>query len=160
MVNGKQLTIAWYVDNNKISHFDPKVVDWLIAEIEKKHDKMTVCHGKKHTFLGMNIEFLEGGKLKILMKDYISEAIKDVSEEVKCKATSPAAKGLFEVDSKNKCFSRKKSDVFHSIFAKLLYFCIWSRFDTSLAVAFLTTRVSKKYQTRLVKIETIIALFK
>lgn len=58
LVNGQRLTIAWFVDDNKISHVDPKVVDWLITEIEKKHEKMTVCRGNKHVFLGMDIEFL------------------------------------------------------------------------------------------------------
>ena len=34
-VNGNQLTIAWYVDDTKISHVDPRVVTWLLGEIEK-----------------------------------------------------------------------------------------------------------------------------
>jgi hypothetical protein len=124
MVNGKQLTIDWYIDDNKISYVDPKIVDWLIAEIEKRHDKMIVCRGKKHTFIGMDIEFLDDGRLKILMKDYISEAIEDFNEDVTRKAASPAAKGLFEVNSQSKRLSQDKSDKFHSIVAKLLYVCI------------------------------------
>lgn len=102
---------------------------------------MTVCHGKKHTFLGTDIEFLEHGKLKILMKNYISEAIKDFGEEVTPKATSLSAKGLFEVDTKSTHLSQARSDKFHSIVVKLLYVCFWSRLDTALAVAFLTTHV-------------------
>ena len=124
MVDGRQCTIAWYVDDNKISHHDSKVVDWLIAKIEKKHDKMTLCHGKKHIFLGMNIEFLPKGRLSILMQDYISEAIEDYGEDVTRKAASPATKGLFEIDPKSKRLSLEKSDRFHSIVAKLLYVCI------------------------------------
>ena len=30
IVNGKQCTIIWYVDDNKISHVDPAVVDGII----------------------------------------------------------------------------------------------------------------------------------
>jgi hypothetical protein len=156
MVNGKQLTIAWYVDDNKISHVDPKIVDWLIAEIEKRHDKMTVCCGKKHTFIGMDIEFLDDGRLKILMKDYISEAIEDFGEDVTRKAASPAAKGLSEVNSQSKRLSQDKSDKFHSIVAKLLYVCIRSRLDTSLAVAFLTTRVSKSTEEDWLKLKRLL----
>ena len=42
MVNGEQCTIFWYVDDSKISHVDPKTVDWVIENIEKKIGKMTV----------------------------------------------------------------------------------------------------------------------
>jgi len=35
-VNGKQLTIAWYVDDTKISHEDPRVVTWLLNQIDEK----------------------------------------------------------------------------------------------------------------------------
>ena len=30
MINGKQCTIVWYVDDNKISHVDPNVVTDII----------------------------------------------------------------------------------------------------------------------------------
>ena len=41
-INGKQCTIGWYVDDNKISHVDSKVVDEIIALIESHFGKMTV----------------------------------------------------------------------------------------------------------------------
>ena len=31
MIGGKQCTVVWYMDNNKISYFDPKVIDNVIA---------------------------------------------------------------------------------------------------------------------------------
>ena len=34
MIGGKQCTVVWYVDDNKISHVDPKIIDDVIAEIE------------------------------------------------------------------------------------------------------------------------------
>jgi hypothetical protein len=156
MVNGKQLTIAWFVDDNKISHVDSKVVDWLIEEIEKKHEKMTICRGSKHVFLGMDIEFLPCRRLKILMKSYIEEAIDDFGEDVSRPASSPAAKGLFEIDQKSQRLCQKKSDRFHSIVAKLLYVCLRSRLDTSLAVAFLTTRVSKSTEQDWLKLKRLL----
>ena len=50
MINGKQCTIVWYVDDNKISHVDSKVVDQIILAIEEKFGKMTVKLGKNHVF--------------------------------------------------------------------------------------------------------------
>ena len=46
MIQGKQCTIAWYVDNNKISHKDPEVVTMIIYKIEARFGKMTMTRGK------------------------------------------------------------------------------------------------------------------
>ena len=45
-IDGKQCTICWYVDNIKISHVDPRVVDDIIGKIEGNFGKMTVTRGK------------------------------------------------------------------------------------------------------------------
>jgi hypothetical protein len=55
IVNDKQCTIAWYVDDNKVSHMDPAVVTNAIEKVESYFGKMTVTYGKKHCFLVMNI---------------------------------------------------------------------------------------------------------
>ena len=57
IINGKQCTIVWYVDDNKISHVDAQVVTQIIELIEQHFGKMTVTRGKKHVFLGMEICF-------------------------------------------------------------------------------------------------------
>ena len=79
MINGKQCTICWYVDDTKISHKDPKVIDMIIKKIEDRFGKMTVQRGNKHTFIGMDIEIIKiGGKAKIMMKEYIEECIEEL----------------------------------------------------------------------------------
>ena len=77
MIEGSMCVITWYVDDNKISHKNPKVVDEIIKAIENRHGQMTLCRGKKHVFVGMDIEFLENLTVQILMKEYIQEAIDD-----------------------------------------------------------------------------------
>ena len=59
-INGKQCTIAWYVDDNMISHVDLDVVTSIIEKIEERFDKMTVTRGKEHIFLGMHIQYTPG----------------------------------------------------------------------------------------------------
>ena len=54
-IEGKQCTVCWYVDDNKISHEDPKVVGKAIKMIEGKFGKMTQTSGDEHNFLGANI---------------------------------------------------------------------------------------------------------
>ena len=74
-INKKQCTVAWYVDDTKISHEDPKVVDWVIQKIEEKFGKMSVTRGKKHTFVGIDIEFHDNGTVSLSMLDYVKECI-------------------------------------------------------------------------------------
>ena len=76
-VNGKQCTIAWYVDDNKISHVEPEVVTEIVAKIEERFGKMSVTQGKEHVFLGLNICFRDDGTASVRMKDYIKEAISE-----------------------------------------------------------------------------------
>ena len=77
------------------------------------------------------------------MQDYIQEAIDDFGEDVSSGAKTPAANSLFEVNPDSEDLSKDKADTFHSIVAKLLFVCIRARLDTGLAIAFLTTRISK-----------------
>jgi hypothetical protein len=57
-IDGKQCSIAWYIEETKISHVDPKVVTMIIAKIKAVFDKLTITQGKEHTFLGMYVKFV------------------------------------------------------------------------------------------------------
>ena len=61
VINGKQCTIAWYVDDMKISHVNSDVVTEVINQIERRFGKMTVTRGKEHIFLGMKILYKDNG---------------------------------------------------------------------------------------------------
>ena len=50
-IRKKKITICWYVDDSKIFHVSPKVVDWLIMKLEERFDKMKVKRGKLHNFV-------------------------------------------------------------------------------------------------------------
>ena len=54
-INGKQCTVACYVDNNKAPHVDSRVIDDLLDTIKTYIGEIKITRGKKHTFLGMNI---------------------------------------------------------------------------------------------------------
>jgi len=96
---GKQCTIAWYVDDNKISHVDGTVVTDIIEKNEAKFGKMTVTRGKHHVFLGMDINFNDNdGTVTILMKEYLKEVIANSGMDASKVALTPAKKDLFTVD--------------------------------------------------------------
>jgi hypothetical protein len=142
-IDGKQCTVAWYVDDNKISHVDPAVVTGVIDKIEERFDKMTITRGREHTFLGMDFVFPGDGTVRIKMKDYLLEAIADSGMGIDRTATSPARKTLFEVDDSAEPLEKGLADIFHSVVAKLLYVALRARMDILLPVIFLCSRVSK-----------------
>ena len=68
---GNRCTISWYVDNNKVSYIDEEVNTKVIETIAENFVDLTVSGGKKHNFLGMDIELLSEGKLSLIMKYYV-----------------------------------------------------------------------------------------
>ena len=142
--NGKQCTICWYVDDTKISHVDKTVVDWVINKIESKVGKMTVTRGCKHTFVGVDVEFIGNGAVSLSMDDYVEECIQLYQHEIKSKAATPAKGNLFDKDTgeDSQALNEEKADKFHHATAKLLYLSKRVRIDIDLAVSFLCTRVS------------------
>ena len=143
MINGRQCTVTWYVDDLKASHVEEKVIEDVVAAIEAKFGKMSVCRGKEHTYLGMKITINDNGTVSIIMPQYIDEAIDMFGEDVTQGASTPARKGLFTIKKNSPMLSKEKKDKFHSIVAKLLYLSQRARIDIQTAIAFLCTRVAK-----------------
>ncbi|KAG7347353.1 reverse transcriptase RNA-dependent DNA polymerase [Nitzschia inconspicua] len=143
MINGKQCTVVWYVDDNKISHVDPKVVTDVIAAIERHFGKMTVTRGRHHKFLGMDITFNSNGTVSILMADYLKGVIEFFGEPISSSASSAAGKGLLDVNPDSPVVAPKERvDLYGSIVPKLLHVALRARPDILPAVAFLCTRLS------------------
>ncbi len=124
-INGKQCTIAWYVDDTKISHEDPAVVTSNIEKLEGHFGKMTVARGTSHTILGMNINYnKEERTAKMTMKDYLSEAIAESGLRISKTTCTPAGKDLLKVDDTSPLLAKDAGESFHSVVAKLLYVSI------------------------------------
>ena len=56
IIEGKQCTIVWYVNDNKASHVNRKVIDRLISNTKVHFGDIVITRGKKHSFLGMKTE--------------------------------------------------------------------------------------------------------
>ena len=90
MINRKQCTIVWHVDDSKISHAEPEVVTSVIGMIEERFKEVTISRGKPHTFLGMDIELRDDGTVFLGMQEYLEEIILAFGEEITAKAPIPA----------------------------------------------------------------------
>ena len=75
IINGKQCTIIWFVDDNKIIQMDPAVVDSIIKELTKYFGELSITKGKEHAFLGMNIKIRDDENIEIDMIEQLKEVI-------------------------------------------------------------------------------------
>ena len=108
MINGKQCTITWHVDDLKISHVDSKVVDDIIKMLESIYGPMTISRGKKHTYLGMDFDFSEDGICTVSMVNYLEETVDDFSVLIDGKVSTPAAMHLFIISDNPIMLDQKK----------------------------------------------------
>jgi len=88
MVNGHQHTITWHVDDVKASHIDPQVNEDFYEWCEQKYGedrigKVMVTRGKRDDFLAMILDYTKENKLKLDMKYYIEDMIKEFPYELK-----------------------------------------------------------------------------
>ena len=148
IINGKQCTIGWYVDDNILSQVETPVVTSVIAKIEEYFPGLVVERGKDLNFLGMEIGFIGKGKLKLGLVQYIcgmieelEEALLPYGENLDRDYPHPAAKWLFTVKPETEALAEAKADIFRKFIAKLIWVMKRGRPDAEPTVAFLSTRV-------------------
>ena len=162
MVNGKQQTITWHVDDLKISHVDPKVNDRFLEWLNEKYGKISevkATRGKIHDYLGMTLDFSVKGQVSIDMIDYVEKMISEYPDDQLqgSNVASPWNENLFKVDESSPALSERDREQFHNKTAQGLFLCKRARPDISPAIAFFTTRVrepnedDKRKMTRMIK---------
>ena len=141
LINGKQCTIVFYVDDNKISHEDPQVVSDVIKYLSKYFGELTVSRGRKYDYLGMDIE-IRNNLVYVGMKKQIEEALEWGGRQKGHNPSTPAKSNLFNQNDDDKKLDNFESDVYHSVMQKLMYVCKRARPDIKLALSYLCTKVS------------------
>ena len=144
IINSKQMTILWHVDDLKILHADPWEVTKIVKWLGKTCGNIKLSRGKKHEYLGMSLDYEHDGEIRILIKQYVRKIINEFLEVIDGKtAATPAAEYLFETreDSNTRKLPEEQAVEFHHIIAQLLFISNQARWDIQTALAFLTTRV-------------------
>jgi hypothetical protein len=144
IINGKQCTIIWHVDDLKLSHVEQQVLKDITDKLNAKYGQQTplVMHrGKIHDYLGMAIDYSEDGKVKFSMPDYVEGLLDEAPSKMDGVAMTPAGPNLFTVKMDTDVLDDDDTDMFHHLTAKLLYLCKRARPDLQPTVAYLTTRV-------------------
>ena len=166
IVNGKQHTITWHVDDLKSSHVDSKVNDVFRDWLDKTYasdgiGKLTTTRGKRHDYLAMNLDYSIKGVCQIDMVDYVKNMVEDFPEELNADgAKYPWNEELFKVDEKSPLLERNKADQFHSFVARALFVSTRSRIDIQPGIAFLTSRVKSPTKQDWFKLKKLMRFLK
>ncbi len=79
--------------------------------------------GRKHDYLGVNMEFNEDGTLDVSMIEYLKNVIDDFPEKIVGRAATPAANHLFVIRDKKEArpLMEEQALAFHRTVAQLLF---------------------------------------
>ena len=164
IVEGKQHTVTWHVDDLKSSHVDPKVNDRFHNWLEQNYGdpeigKVKAVRGKRHDYLAMVLDYSLPGVLKVDMTKYVKDMVEDFPEELQ-KHKCPWSENLFKVDPKSDKLTKEKAEQFHTFVAKGLFVCKRARQDIQPAIAFLTTRVKSPTKDDWCKLKRMMGFLK
>ena len=155
--DGKQITIAFHVDDLLITSCNQQAINDLCNELKNKYAQVKTHEGKIISYLGMNIDMSTSGTASITADGLIQQIIKDSNVPQLEKPTkSPATSELFEVDDDSPLLPKDRSDYFHTFAARLAYAARMIRHECIATAAFLVTRVSKSTEQDLYKLHTVI----
>ena len=168
LANYEQQTICFHVNDCKIRHQDRELNDELFNTLcdeyesvfEDGSEKMKVIRGKINEYLGMTLEYIVKGQVKITILDYLNEMMEFLDKaEQKYSGTKSSADPLNQFVVEEDCdkLSKEKSVTLHKIVESMLFDTKRARPDTSTAISYLTTRLRDPDQSDWLK---MVHLFK
>ena len=140
IVDGKQITVCFHVDDLLVTCECEAVSDQLVEHLESSFTNLTVNRGKQHSYLAMNI-VEEEEHISVDMTAYIEKCTE--GKVFDRPATSPAREDLFDEPEESAPLGEEDRVSFHSNVAQLLYLCKRTRTESLCAVSHLSSRVSK-----------------
>ena len=99
LVNKKQQTIRFHVDDILASHMEPEVNSEFYRWCMRKYGELKpvkVKRGKVHDFLGMRLDFARTpGAVHVIQEGHLKDMLESFEGELTRKALTPAANDLF-----------------------------------------------------------------
>ena len=99
MINGKQCTIQFRVDDLKLSHLEQHELDKIIDHINvifgSEGELLAASYGKVHEYLGMTIGWYVDEKVIFTMYDYLEDILAEAPEDFGGEDTTPVVSNLF-----------------------------------------------------------------
>jgi len=146
--------IILYVDDLLMLHKNEEMNNRIIITLSELFTITKTSKGDgNYSYLGMNIK-IENMTVKFSMKQFVNMIIHDYG--CLTQFSSSATTTLFNTESIPKTCSDEERKKFHTFTAKLLYLCNRIRPDLSLAISYLTTRVTCPTKEDLIKVNRVI----
>jgi hypothetical protein len=139
LVDGKQITVAFHVDDLLVTSKNKPAIDKLMSMLKSNFAAITMNTENNHSYLSMNINVDDEG-IHLDMQAYIEKCLEGKSVSTRC--TSPAGDNLFVVNEDSPKLGEEQLSTFHSDVAKLLYLGKRTRGQILTAVSFLAGRVA------------------
>ena len=156
MYGDEQFTIVLHVDDLKLS-FARKKIDEVLKALEEAYGKLEIQKGKALEFLGLTLDYRVRGVCKVGAETYIKKVITSFDREIKGKAKTSAADGLFHVREDAVPLPEGKRKNFHSVFALLLWIGAMARPDILVPISFLGKRTTKADEDDAVKLGRVLS---
>jgi hypothetical protein len=121
---GKQLTVIWHVDNlMSLCKNDFELTKFSCYLVKIYGPKLSIHTGRKHDYLGVDMEFKVNRMLDVSMITYLKNVISDFLELITRKAATPAADHSFTIRDKNEArpLEEERALAFHHMVAQLLF---------------------------------------
>jgi hypothetical protein len=147
LVNGKQFTIVFHIDDLMLSHMNPNIVTLYIRKLQKEYgslENLTVTRGRVHEYLGMTIDFRVKGEVRFSQYDFVKKLLNSLPESLNSGLKNTAApEYLFKTTDSSNPLDHSRKELFHTITAKTLWLSQRTRTDVQLAVGFCCTRIQE-----------------
>ena len=104
---------------------------------------MTVRRGKKHRYLGMDMDWSVKGQIMIHMSEYNKETVSMCPESLEKPVKAPAGEHSLKVNVDCAKLDKKRARLFHTLTARNLFVSKRARGDILPTTAFFTTRVKE-----------------
>jgi hypothetical protein len=141
MIDDKQITIQFHVDNLKISHMKQSVIDSELKDLNEEfgttQKPLAATTGLIHDYLGITIDYSEKGKVKFTMYDYLKDILDKMPKDMNGTAPTPASDNLFDADDDSPQLNKKEAGFFHRTTARLLFAATRASQDLQVVVAYL-----------------------
>ena len=109
------------MDDLKISHKDPAVVDEILKTLTLIYGPLSVERVRQHTYFDIDLDYRVDGKVSVSMIPYMQEIVDKFPVDLTGRsAKTPVDSHLFDVNPEPVLLDKKTADVFHRTVAKLL----------------------------------------
>ena len=145
MVNGKQFTIVFHIDDLLLSNKYPNIVTLYIRKLQQEYgsrEDLTVTRGKIHEYLGMTLDFSVKLEVRFSQYDFLKKLFNSLPKSIKVgRKYTAAPEYLFKTTDNSCLLNHTEKEEFHTITAKILWLSQRTRPDVQLSVGFCCTRI-------------------